>query len=66
MPNQTFIREPSLQRLVQDCDAVADLVQTLIDRDRYESDRCDTIPNHDLEFTTEWQMEASSEEIYSG
>ncbi len=34
MQDQTLIHDPNLQRLVQDFDALADLLQTLIDRDR--------------------------------
>ena len=66
MQNQPLIRNPSLQRLVQDFDAVADLVQTLVDRDRLDDARHETISRHEMEFTTEWQMEPTEEEVYSG
>lgn len=66
MKNPTLIRDPSLQRLVQDFDAVADLVQTLIERDRPGDMRDKTIPHQETEFTTEWQMEPTPEEVYSG
>ncbi|HTU20465.1 MAG TPA: hypothetical protein VMG10_20545 [Gemmataceae bacterium] len=66
MQNQSQIHNPSLQRLVQDFDAVADLVQTLIEHDRLDRTRQETILTHEMEFTTEWQMEPAEEEIYLG
>jgi hypothetical protein len=66
MQNQTSIRDPSLQRLVQDFDALADLVQTLIDHDHLQRAPHETVPSHDTEFTTEWQMAPTEEEVYSG
>lgn len=65
MANQMLIRDPSLQRLVQDFDAVADLVQKLVNNERPPR-RHEAIPNHEMEFTTEWQMEPTSEVVYSG
>ena len=66
MENQPRVYNPSLQRLVQDFDAVAGLVQELIEHDRIDHERHETMPSHELEFTTEWQMEPAAEEIYSG
>ena len=66
MQNHMLIRDPNLQRLVQDFDAVADLVQKLIESDRPHCVRHDSIPSHETEFTTEWQMESTPEEVYSG
>lgn len=62
MQKQTVIRDPNLQRLVQDFDALADLVQTLLERDRLPPTRHETVSIHEMEFTTEWQMEPSAEE----
>jgi hypothetical protein len=58
------IRDPNLQRLVQDFDALADLVQTLIERDR-DRVRHETISAPEMTFTTEWQMEPSAELAHS-
>ncbi|HZV06422.1 MAG TPA: hypothetical protein VE999_15185 [Gemmataceae bacterium] len=64
MNDPTPIRDPNLQRLVQDFDALADLVQTLIDRDRRRVPQ-ETISVHELEYTTEWQMEPNAEAAHS-
>jgi hypothetical protein len=64
MNDPTPIRDPNLQRLVQDFDALADLVQTLIDRDRRRMPQ-ETISVHELEYTTEWQMEPNVEAAHS-
>jgi hypothetical protein len=63
MNDHTSIRDPNLQRLVQDFDALADLVQTLIDRDRRVPH--ETIPVNEMGYTTEWQMEPSVEAAHS-
>jgi hypothetical protein len=54
------IHDPNLQRLAQDFDALADLMQKLIDRDRGRV-RHKTNSVDEMEFTTEWQMEPSAE-----
>lgn len=54
------IHDPNLQRLVKDFDALADLMQTLIDGDRRRP-RHEAVPTNVLEFTTEWQMDSSAE-----
>jgi hypothetical protein len=64
MNDQTPVRDPNLQRLVQDFDALADLVQTLIDRDRRRVPH-QTISVHEMEYTTEWQMEPNVEAVHS-
>ena len=56
--------DPKLQWLVQDFDALADLVQKLIDGDRRRP-RHETISAKVTEFTTEWQMEPSAEMAHS-
>lgn len=66
MRNQTLVRNPSLQRLVQDFDAVSDLVQTLIEHEHLDREQHETVLRHETEFTTEWQMEPAAEEVYSG
>jgi hypothetical protein len=66
MKNHTLVREPSLQRLAEDFDALSELVQTLIDHDRLGRARHEAVPCHETEFTTEWQMESTSAEVYSG
>lgn len=65
MHNQTPIHDPNLQRLVQDFDALADLLQTLIDRDRRPRAPRESIPEKETEFTTEWQIASTTEEVYS-
>jgi hypothetical protein len=62
MHNPILIRDPNLRRLVRDFDALADVLQTLIDRDHQPSSHNETVPEHDMEFTTEWQMESTAEE----
>jgi hypothetical protein len=59
MNDPSPIRNANLQLLVQDFDALADVVQKLMDdtlRARHESN-----PFSEMEFTTEWQMESSAE-----
>lgn len=56
--------DPKLQWLVQDFDALADLVQKLIDGDRRRP-RHETVSTKVTEFTTEWQMEPSAEMAHS-
>lgn len=65
MQKQNLIRDPNLRRLVQDFDALAGRVQTLLERDRPAPLREETVPSHDTEFTTEWQMEPSAAEAHS-
>jgi hypothetical protein len=65
MQNQTIIRDPNLRRLVRDFDALANVLHTLVDRDRPTARRPDEAP-HEMEFTTEWQMETAAEEVHQG
>lgn len=58
------LNDPKLQWLVQDFDALADLVQSLIAGDRRRP-RQETVPAKVLEFTTEWQMGPSAEMAHS-
>jgi len=53
----------NLQLLVQDFDALADVVQKLMDDTRRA--RHETVPFNEMEFTTEWQMEPSVEMAHS-
>jgi hypothetical protein len=64
MQNTLPLDDPKLQWLVQDFDALADLVQSLIDGDRRRP-RHETISAKVTEFTTEWQMEPSAEMAHS-
>lgn len=54
------IHDPKLQRLVKDFDALAGLMQSLIDGDRRPL-RHETVSANVMEFTTEWQMQPSAE-----
>ncbi|HWG43189.1 MAG TPA: hypothetical protein VN688_10420 [Gemmataceae bacterium] len=65
MQNQTIIRDPNLRRLVRDFDALANVLHTLIDRDPLTARRPDDVP-HEMEFTTEWQMADTAEEVHQG
>lgn len=58
------INDPNLQRLVMDFDALAGLVQSLIDGDRRRP-REESISANVTEFTTEWQMQPSAEMAHS-
>jgi hypothetical protein len=64
MNDHAPIHDPNLQRLVQNFDALADLVQTLIDRDRRRVPH-EAVPVHEMEYTTEWQMEPTVEAAHS-
>lgn len=58
------IHDPNLQRLLLDFDALADLVQKLIDSDPRRP-RHEPASTSVTEFTTEWQMEPSAEMAHS-
>jgi hypothetical protein len=58
------IRDPNLLRFVQDFDALADLVHTLIDQNRRRVHH-ETLSAAEMEFTTEWQMEPSAGATHS-
>jgi hypothetical protein len=66
MKDQTPIPSPNLLRFVQDFDALADLLQATIERDRCSHEQRETVPAEVTEFTTEWQMASTVEEAYSG
>ena len=63
MQNQTLIRDPNLRRLVHDFDALAEVLHTLMDYDRPMAQRPDDTAQ-EMEFTTEWQMAATAEEVF--
>jgi hypothetical protein len=63
MNDPTPVRNPNLQLLVQDFDALADVVQKLMDDTR--RGRHETTPSSVMQFTTEWQMEQSAEMAHS-
>jgi hypothetical protein len=62
MQDQTIIHDPKLRRLARDFDALADILRTLIDKDRHASTRSAAAQN-ETEFTTEWQMGSTGEEV---
>jgi hypothetical protein len=64
MNEPSLIRDPNLQRLVQDFDALTNLMQKLIERDRRRVPQ-ETTSVNDMAFTTEWQMESSAEMAHS-
>jgi hypothetical protein len=64
MQDQTRLPDPKLRRLVYDFDALADVLHTLLDKDCLTETRTAFAP-HEMEFTTEWQMAATAEEVPS-
>jgi hypothetical protein len=57
MSTQMKSDDPKLQHLVHEFDALANLLNTLIDHERQaHSHRADSVPP-EQEFTTEWQLE---------
>jgi hypothetical protein len=64
MNDPTPIRDANSQRFVQDFDALADWMQTRIERDRGRV-APKTNPATEMEYTTEWQMESSAEAAHS-
>ncbi|HEY7428378.1 MAG TPA: hypothetical protein VH682_29365 [Gemmataceae bacterium] len=66
MENPTIIRDPNLRRLVHDFDALANVLHTLIDRDCQTSPHREAVLDRDMEFTTEWQMASTAEEVHQG
>ena len=65
MPNQTIVRDPKLRRLVSDFDALTDVPYTLIDRDHRLDRPAGVASPHEMEFTTEWQMVSTAEEVHA-
>ncbi len=65
MQSQITFRDPNLRRFVYDFDALADVLHTLVDHDPSRTRRPDDAPQ-EMEFTTEWQMVASAEDVYPG
>ena len=66
MEKLTLIRDPNLRRLVHDFDALANVPHTLIDRDYLTRPHHEAVPDQETEFTTEWQMASTSEEVNRG
>jgi hypothetical protein len=65
MQDQTQIRDPKLRRLVRDFDALANVLHTLLDKDHLPTDDRPEPTPVEMEFTTEWQMVATVEEMHS-
>lgn len=65
MRDQTIIQDPKLRRLAREFDALADILRTLIDKDRLTSTRPAAAQN-ETQFTTEWQMGSTAEEVRQG
>ncbi len=60
MNDQARTRNPNGQRFVQDFDALGDLMQRIVDWDLGGMPQ-EAVPAAEMEFTTEWQMEPSTE-----
>jgi hypothetical protein len=63
MQKQTRIHEPSYPQSLADFDVRDDRKQTRSDREPHLREPHTGIPSHVLEFTTEWQMVSTAEEV---
>jgi len=63
MQSQITFRDPNLRRFVYDFDALADVLHTLVDHDQAGNRHPDDAPQ-ETEFTTEWQMVATAEDVH--
>jgi hypothetical protein len=64
MQNAALTQDVNLRRLVHDFDALADVLHTLVDRDRLTSSHGETVAGGEVEFTTEWQMASTAYEAH--
>lgn len=60
MHNSIPYAEPKFLRFVDDFEALADSLQARIEQERFR-----TMPEEVRQFTTEWQMDSSVEEVSS-
>ena len=58
MVNSIPYAEPKFLRFVDDFEALADSLQARIEQERFR-----TMPKEETQFTTEWQMPSSVEEV---
>jgi hypothetical protein len=63
MQNPTRIHEPNFPQFTQDVDALDDRMDTRLDCEPHSREPHGAIPRHVLEFTTEWQMASTAEEV---
>jgi hypothetical protein len=56
MQDKTLLGDPSIQRLVNEFDSLADRLHTLMERDPPRRRNPETLRGAQWEFTTEWQM----------
>jgi hypothetical protein len=64
MQKPTEIEDPSLRWLARDFDALADVLRHLMERDRSTRSSRETVAEREMEFTTEWQMVSTVEEVH--
>lgn len=65
MPSQMLVDEPSFPQFVRAEEARADWRQIRIDAEVHAQQPHARFPQHVTEFTTEWQMSSTNEEVYS-
>ena len=64
MHNPIPYGEPKFLRFVDDFEALADWLHARIEQDRFRMSN-EMIPDEETQFTTEWQMASSVEEVPS-
>ncbi|MGH7225802.1 MAG: hypothetical protein ACRELF_21495 [Gemmataceae bacterium] len=65
MNEQTRLHDRPFSCPVPTFDALTDVLQNLVERDRRNPPHWQAMPGNEMDFATEWQMEATTEEVHS-
>jgi hypothetical protein len=64
MNEQTRTDDRRLHRVVHDLETLTDVLENLIERDRRNPPPWQAMPEHEMDFATEWQMETTAEAVH--